>query len=391
MLARGGWWSVASTRPYVSGDKVESLRRAASTAAAPPQGAAEVPRRPSADSSTRRLHESQLALMTTIDELRADLQQAQRRAAEAERGREELSAELGRLRLEPESASASSTGSPASARLRGELQEARRGLEQKRKEVLRLEDDSLKLREELNTEKQKVLELKKDGHRRKTLVQEELGKLTDELGAKEMLEEEVRRLRTESARYRRGLEQASSQAERLQRELDEARAAKTGATRLVSESHHQMDMLSSSLSGQLMAVESELREQTQKTSQLLELFLQHSQTPMQRMRRSCRRIAMSGEAGDPEADPWLKQVPPIFETDVHHLQDNLVLMVNLIRYLADVHEARDNLLSPGSQSHAGATYSERAGARPSQREHSIVSQLEDTVTGFATKWLQSGM
>lgn len=414
-------------------EEVELLRRAAEASGGPvPTGAKQQSGLAQPSASQRLRHENQLALMSQLDDLRNDLQQAQdssrsfeKRASEAEQSSEELRAEIDRLRRassndldctrDVASRSVILRKDPSGASSKGptrappdELLEARRGLEARALQVHRLEESTLRLREELNAEKQKVVDLKKAAHSRGAAWKEELEKIADELGAKQVLEEEVARLRHELTRCREELDHGKERdgltrreeryrqleqdlkkkyseeiaalvqkVEKLQREVEEAREAKYSARKVSSEKMEEMEILSNAVGSQLVAVEQELREQTAKSSQLLELFLQHSHGPLQTLRRSCRRIANSGEAGD---EPSTRPVPPIFEPDVHNLQTNLVKIVNLLRFAADVLEAREQRIRQGP-------------VHPVQSDppqQGIVSQLEDTME-IAKHWLKSGI
>merc|ERR1711972_588448 len=115
-----------------------------------------------------------------------------------------------------------------------------------------------------------------------------------------------------------------------------------------------------------MAVEQELTRQVQQTSQLLELFLQHTLGPLTVLRRTCRRIAASGDAG---RDAWMKQAPPLHETDVSELKENLVKVVNILRFAADVLEAREH-------------------HNPSVAEAGLAERIEESKE-YATGWLKS--
>jgi len=241
-----------------------------------------------------------------------------------------------------------------------------------------LEDDLLRLREQLNAEKEKVLELKRAAQSRRAAWQEELGKITDELGAAERLQGEVDSLRADSARWRRALERANGRAEALQSELRQARAGQSGAGELALQEGPAGDR---GLLPPAAESSSELRERERRTSHLLGLFLQHARGPAQRLRRSCRCLVDAGAAG---GEPRLRQVPPIFEADVRHLQDGLVKMVDLLRYLADVHDAMGRQATP-STSAASEPPSEQALAGAS-----IASKLEDTVS-YAANWLRLGI
>ena len=57
------------------------------------------------------------------------------------------------------------------------------------------QDENLKLREELNASKKRVIELKQAAHQRKLTWKEELDKITEELSSKQKLEGEVAAMR----------------------------------------------------------------------------------------------------------------------------------------------------------------------------------------------------
>merc|ERR1712113_1121999 len=104
-----------------------------------------------------------------------------------------------------------------------ELDRTRRVLEQS-------EDEALFLREELNREKQKVLDIKKAAQKRKEDWKAELGKITEELLEKEKLEKEVidlkldwKRLQEKFGRVTETEANVRRDRDRLQRELSEAR------------------------------------------------------------------------------------------------------------------------------------------------------------------------
>merc|ERR1719343_962330 len=75
-----------------------------------------------------------------------------------------------------------------------------------------------------------------------------------------------------------------------------------------------------------------------KNSQLFELFLEKAHEPLTGLRRSCRKIAASGASGRELAS---RQVPVLFEVNVHDLQTNLAKIIDLLRFSTEVLEARD--------------------------------------------------
>lgn len=352
-------------------EEIERLR--SSQAAAPTTPVRQGPVEPA--EQVRSRHNQQLALMAKLDDLRRDLEQEQQRsrmfeqrAAEAEKQNRRLSMDIDRGRGErggslggsdvdlPLGSSsrrhfqASYTSGPGSIGGSGEsapgdCQEARLSLEATRKEVLSLEDETLRLREELNNEKQKVIQLKRGATGRAAAWKEELQKLTEELTQKQRLEEEVSQLRREISRFRKELGQVSErevasrrEATRLQQELLEARSEKSRAHNTVAEKEQEMEILSKCVGGQLVAVEQELTNQMKKNSQLFELFLEKAHEPLTGLRRSCRKIAASGASGRELAS---RQVPVLFEVNVHDLQTNLAKIIDLLRFSTEVLEARD--------------------------------------------------
>jgi len=372
-------------------ERLQSTQAAGTTPACARQGPVE-PRE-----HIRSRHEQQLALMAKIDDLRGDLQQEQersraleQRASKAERMNRRLSAELDRSREFPGSAELDCTWNTATGSRRpckatssssdahDELNETRHSLESSRREVVSLEDETLRLREELNGEKQKVIELKRAAHSRGAAWKEELQKITEELTIKQRLEEEVAHLRLEQARFRKELDLlterevgARREAARLQQEVVEARAAKQDARSEVAEKVEEMQILSTVVGGQLVAVEQELTQQMKKSSQLLELFLHRAHEPLAVLRRSCQRIASSGVAGE---ELWTRAVPPLFEANVHDLHANLSKIVDLLRFVADVLEARERQQQEDQQ-------------HQQQRDPGVYERLEEGKE-YAKAWMK---
>mmetsp|Transcript_37799 Transcript_37799/g.95833 ORF Transcript_37799/g.95833 Transcript_37799/m.95833 type:complete len:365 (-) Transcript_37799:93-1187(-) len=251
----------------------------------------------------KRLHaEKQLALMATIDSLRHDLESEQARA-------DARAAELD------------------ATRRGGALGAGGDVLERRREEVRALEDETLRLREDLNSEKCKVVELKKAAHGRAAEWKQQLQAIIAELSVKERLEEENRHLRRE--------------VEQQRRELVGVRSHARGGGVVKEE---ELDLLSRTMGGQLMVMEQELQTQAAQTAgaqQLLELFLRHSSPPLEVLRRCCRRLADELGRSATMQDLQEREVPPVNDVNVNDLKGNLVKIINLLRYTADVMEAHD--------------------------------------------------
>mmetsp|Transcript_27755 Transcript_27755/g.83651 ORF Transcript_27755/g.83651 Transcript_27755/m.83651 type:complete len:383 (-) Transcript_27755:147-1295(-) len=302
--------------------EVERLRaeRASRAASSSPQPSL----RQEESGELRRVHhEKQLAFMATIDSLRSELDQERARADAFERDRN--SGQAG-----PEQDSS--------------MQTARASYERKCREVRALEDETLQLREELNREKHKVVEMKKAANSRASQWKEQLEQITGELAQKQRLEEENQQLRVEQALLRKEYATMKREVERLRSEVSEARARRGGH-------FEELDILSNTMAGQLHKVEQELSDQAQRNAQLLELFLRHIQQPLSSVQRCCRQMTLqSGDAFELTGLRLLRdrEVPPLSDVGVHDLKGNLVRIVNLVRYAAEVLEAFDGM-QPQSQ------------------------------------------
>jgi len=178
--------------------------------------------------------------------------------------------------------------------------------------------------------------LKHAAHTRKAQWKEELEKIREELEQKHQLEEELIRLRLEYARVRKELAMIAEKERRGETD-SHARVP----LRRNTNSSEEFDALSSTLSstGPSSMVEQELKSQLEQKHRLLDLFLHHAQQPLYIFRRVIKKMAASGDAGD---ELWSKQVPPLFEPDAGNLQQNLVKIVELLRFGADVMEAIDH-------------------------------------------------
>lgn len=263
----------------------------------------------------------------------------------------------------------------------GSLGTPSRNADPLRDEVRALEDEALMLREELNASKQKVVELKKAALQRGADWKEQLQRITEDVGSNQRVEEENAQLRLEHARLRRDLVQLQGQeeglrkeAEQLRREAAKARAAGKDAQIEADSKVEEMTGLSTKVGDQLVAVEQELKQSVisssqsvQKSNQLFELFLRHSLQPLDTIRRCCRQLASELGPAPEDRELAVRPTPPVCEADVHDLKNNLVKLVNLLRYCADVLDAQDLQRHAQSGTSGGA--------------------LEET-RGFAQSWFQ---
>jgi chromosome segregation ATPase len=359
----------------------------------------------------RSHHDKHMALLAKIDELREDLdaektrsRQMERRAVDAEfslrkmsdidRSRSGLDAGVTSRHFDMDASRVLPTDCLIGLSGEDALMETKRVVESKVREVESLEDETLRLREELNEEKQRVIKLKQAAQSRKVAWKEELQTLAEELGSKQRLEEEVIHLRRAHARSREEVSayadrEASSRSdadrlhqqlraqaatvEELNSELSSCRRGNAPSSKTSSGSPgrnaEELEILTQVVGGQLVAVEQELTQQVQKNSQhaqLLDLFMMHAQRPLAAIRHACRQFAANGEAG---MDMWKRQVPPMYEPSVQDLQGNLVKMVTLLRFAADVLEAR---------------------TRHQQSDHGLMKGVHDS-TEYATSWIRGKM
>lgn len=307
------------------------------------------------EAARRVHHEKQLSLMATIDGLRGDLQEEQarskaldKRAAQAElKCRQGLGEDLdSTTRARPVRRENSDLLDVTSRRAGAALADPQR------EEVRQLEDETLKLREELNSEKLKVVELKKAAMSRGAAWKEQLGQIAVELKEKEVLQGEITQLRSEKAVLQRDLEESSEresqlrrEVESLRRDLDRSMAETVDARAQAAGKTDELQQLSRVMGDQIVAVEQELTASVQKNNQLSELFLRHSIPPLSTLRRCCRQMALelarAGALDEQNADLAEKMAPPLHEAHVHDLQNNLVKVVNVLRFSADVLDAHD--------------------------------------------------
>mmetsp|Transcript_72154 Transcript_72154/g.208980 ORF Transcript_72154/g.208980 Transcript_72154/m.208980 type:complete len:394 (-) Transcript_72154:42-1223(-) len=273
-------------------------------------------------------HEKQLALMSTIDSLRSDLQSERERADAAEAERRAARADL----LDATQRSVAVGGSEREASK--QLAAARADLEKKSEAYRELEEEAIKLREALNEEKQKVLELKRAARSRASAWKEQLEEIKGDVEMKQQLERENEVLKQELAISKKELGIMRNEIERLRTELKESR--KRGGEKV-----EELDILSTTMAGRITEVEQELNAQAQKSSHLFELFLRHLQEPLHVLRRCCRQSALqfASSLDDSLQELSLRDAPPVCEVNMHDLKGNLVKVVNLLRYAADVLEA----------------------------------------------------
>mmetsp|Transcript_35573 Transcript_35573/g.83125 ORF Transcript_35573/g.83125 Transcript_35573/m.83125 type:complete len:387 (-) Transcript_35573:8-1168(-) len=325
------------------------------------------------DKSLRAHHAQTVKLMATIDELRTGLQQEQARAKTLEQSNAALEQraaaaerELGKAKSE---AYADLDITFTDVKGLGTALGTSAGQPLGSGEVLSMEEDNLRLREELNATKKKVIALKQAAHQRKVAWQEELAKITEEIDSKRKLEEEVAGLKQHISGLNmdlRGTEDMLNkwrlEAERLQREVTQPG---TGVKDDASVAHkaQEMEIISTKVSEQLLSVEQELTAKLRKSSELWELFLVHCQEPIAAIRRWCQDAAASGNAGK---DLWMRQSPPMYSADVRNLKANLVNIVEILRYVAEV----------------------LAAYQPQGPEGGVISRLEES-TEQAKEWLRS--
>lgn len=212
-----------------------------------------------------------------------------------------------------------------------------------------LEDENLRLREDLNASKEKVIELKKAAAARSAAWKTELQTITEELTVKKNLEGEVVSLKEERSRlqqelllmrqqvdrYEKGLGRrdamAKSEVETLQSELQQARE---DVVKVQSESD-EFKHLSAKFSQRVQDMEQELKNAVNRNSRLLELFLKHSERPVEAIRYGCQQII------DRASCPVDWELPVRWMPNENDIQNCLVELVNVLRFAEAVMEALD--------------------------------------------------
>eukprot|EP00929_Paragymnodinium_shiwhaense_P091725 TRINITY_DN51631_c0_g1_i1.p1 TRINITY_DN51631_c0_g1~~TRINITY_DN51631_c0_g1_i1.p1 ORF type:complete len:429 (+),score=123.15 TRINITY_DN51631_c0_g1_i1:135-1421(+) len=340
------------------------------------------------EEKVRSHHQKNLSLLRMLDTVRQDLQQErdksrslERRVNQAETASRKLSRELARASpadLDLTSSRLQLAGLDVSRK--GEqdfLGSTSRDLDVSRQEVLSLEDENIRLREELNREKKRVIDLKQAAIQRKAAWKEEVDKISEDLSMKERLEEEVLHLKRAHQMFledRRTTQEREAKSQRdyelLQQELRRVggqvpSAALESSTSLSEQ--RDLDTLSATVSKQLVAVEQELQQQVQRTAQhveLIELFLKHALLPLKELRSLSQHVIAAGEAG-----AWTRQVPPLYDAASKDTRANLVGIVAFLRFMADLLQERQT---------------------QKQTQRPAFPTIEDT-TGYAKAWLREQM
>eukprot|EP00930_Biecheleria_cincta_P039925 TRINITY_DN27399_c0_g1_i1.p1 TRINITY_DN27399_c0_g1~~TRINITY_DN27399_c0_g1_i1.p1 ORF type:complete len:442 (-),score=123.22 TRINITY_DN27399_c0_g1_i1:54-1379(-) len=297
----------------------------------------------------------------TIDSLKSDLAEEKAKSRKLEERAAGLSAQLGSPNAAanlPESTfTISPHGTPTS---------------------MNLEKTCERLQEELCRERQKVSDLKRAAQTRAATWKEELAKIQSELSTKEGLEKEVAKLREEQTQLLEKLSQSRhgadhekdpalptfgsglnlhmdappplGEAERLQAKLAQARL---DAEHRESQFADELKHLSGTFGRQLQSVEQELRRQVHQNATTQELFLKHLRGPIERVLQACQHLAASGPL-----TLRTRRAPAALEGKDQDLHSQLVKIVDIMRFAADVLEAYKGLQS-----------SDRAALSTPQQEH----------------------
>lgn len=283
-------------------------------------------------------HEQQVKLLTTIDGLKRELQQERERNRPPDRTPDMPG---GLSPLDMTMASALRPVPPS-------------------EEFANLEDENLRLREELNSSKEKVIELKRAAAKRCQDWRAEMQTITEELASKQALEEEAATLRKERARLEQELINSRKQVgsresvekaeiERLRAELQQAQE-NIREISVQAKKADEMEALSQMMTSKVMELEQELsrklNEHTRKLNEhtrLLSLFFKHAEQPLEALRAGCRRLLgffpIAIDTVDPER----------FVPSIDDFQENLVQVVDLLRWAEEVMQGLENIQRPRQQ------------------------------------------
>jgi chromosome segregation ATPase len=274
-------------------------------------------------------HKQQLALLSTIDALKNNLEQEKQRSKDMERRmsdvgnnpRRRLSAPPQLLKQdgsggepEPEAGGRSETA-PTAAELRSEMLANPRYADW----LVTLEEEALQIREELNTQKQRVLDLRRQEQQRRQAWKLELQKLEEELGATEELKQRNQQLACEVHQLREQIAiQTSGKDEHRQLRVD------------LAEAEEEVERLRAELCRRVAKEALPGADGPQASGRTLPevigLFLMHVREPLAALLVACHaRAGASGKGPEPlEASPNADQVK------------QLARVLDFLRYFAKV-------------------------------------------------------
>eukprot|EP00747_Dinoflagellata_sp_TGD_P212598 gnl/TRDRNA2_/TRDRNA2_85682_c0_seq1.p1 gnl/TRDRNA2_/TRDRNA2_85682_c0~~gnl/TRDRNA2_/TRDRNA2_85682_c0_seq1.p1 ORF type:complete len:346 (-),score=95.66 gnl/TRDRNA2_/TRDRNA2_85682_c0_seq1:212-1249(-) len=230
---------------------------------------------------------------------------------------------------------------------------------QKLQDVLAVEDENLQLREALNAEKQKVIELKCAYDQRKQAWKAELQKIEGDLGQKFELEERNLKLQAElkivREQYQQALERQSDlklEVRKLQAQLQEASSLEPPHASAVKQSRSSKNMSSSGSSGYLLgsAVQPVLGNSIQPVEptpsngqppklemerQMLFKFLTHAAEPLAMLRCACEEVCTAN--GTTKSMPPPLDPPPGIDEGERPLTslNSLAKVLALLRFAAE--------------------------------------------------------
>lgn len=149
------------------------------------------------------------------------------------------------------------------------------------------------------------------------------------------------------------------EAERLQAKLVQARL---DAEHRESQFADELKHLSGTFGRQLQSVEQELRRQVHQNATTQELFLKHLRGPIERVLQACQHMAASGPL-----TLRTRCAPPALDEKDQDLHSQLVKIVDIMRFAADVLEAYKNW---GGSDRAPLSTLEQEPAKQKEQLHS---------------------
>eukprot|EP00746_Dinoflagellata_sp_MGD_P007599 gnl/MRDRNA2_/MRDRNA2_115070_c0_seq1.p1 gnl/MRDRNA2_/MRDRNA2_115070_c0~~gnl/MRDRNA2_/MRDRNA2_115070_c0_seq1.p1 ORF type:complete len:440 (+),score=146.18 gnl/MRDRNA2_/MRDRNA2_115070_c0_seq1:75-1394(+) len=320
----------------------------------------------------RANHEQQLQMMSMIDRLKEELRKeqddrkvVQRRASDAEIKASVLEKELESTRVELDNTTrftpprrTTANGVDLVERLQGfqdlnstvntAMDYTRGNIDATQSlEYMSLEEQVIKLREELNSEKARCIDLKRKAESKKVAWKAELEKIVKELREKQLLEEELANIKEQMQSHREDARQAAERERNLVREVERLRAdvadnranGKVGKGELdeTKVGSQEMEILSKVVGGQLIAVEQELASKMKEKNDLMELFIIHLEEPLKAIRRCCIAYVQDGSCG---SSLWARHAPPLPGPPPSQggvdFTETLKRTVELLRYAAEV-------------------------------------------------------
>jgi hypothetical protein len=261
--------------------------------------------------------------------------------------------------------------------LREELHKLTTHVAKKQGEVLDLTARSQEVSEQLERERQHVLDLE----RAESTHRNELDGVDDALRLNQQLQDELKYLRGEAKKLKEKIGSSRGQEQHLRQEIEELQRSGSGP---VGPDDQEMERLSMTVGGQLMSVERELAMKTKAVSDLSEPFLRQMHDLLEAARRACQRLDSDSS----------RTAPALFDSRSRDLCGALRGMLELLHYMVEV-LSREPRAGAGDGDGSDWSGSSRESVKPSRTipggddprsSATARPQQEDKSWGWNKRW-----